>query len=81
MYESCDRSEQCTGSFGANQCRYVAGIKMCHCQGGYSVFDGSCLKGNSKLQQQSWKFQDQCQCSVQTYMFRYQSNLKLCRTF
>ena len=49
LYESCDWSEQCTGSNGANQCRFVEGIKICHCPLGYSDFDGSCLKGTVYL--------------------------------
>ena len=50
LYESCEWSEQCTGTTGSMQCRLVEGVKMCHCQDGYSVFHGNCLKGNLNLQ-------------------------------
>lgn len=45
LHESCDWSEQCTGSTGANECKYKYGVKICLCPEGRDIFNGMCLKG------------------------------------
>lgn len=48
LYESCELSNQCTGSHGANECKVIAGVKMCYCPKNTNIFEGKCLKGNNK---------------------------------
>lgn len=45
LFESCNRSEQCTGSTGINECRIVAGQQICYCPEGKEIIKGACLKG------------------------------------
>lgn len=45
LFESCDWSEQCTKSHGANECKVVEGQKICYCPDGKAIFEGSCFKG------------------------------------
>lgn len=45
LHESCDWSEQCTGSIGANECNYKYGLKICSCPADKDIFNGTCLKG------------------------------------
>ncbi|XP_056008284.1 nidogen-like isoform X2 [Ostrea edulis] len=49
LYESCEVSKQCRGTLNAKECRYVEGIKLCHCPDGYAVFGGICLEGGVSL--------------------------------
>lgn len=44
LHESCEWSEQCTGSTGANECKYKDGVNICACPEGKDVFKGICLK-------------------------------------
>lgn len=44
LYESCERSEQCTAYGGASECKDIDGVKICHCREDSRVFNGVCLK-------------------------------------
>lgn len=48
LFESCQLSDQCTGSHGANECKVISGVKMCYCPQNRDIFEGKCLKGNWK---------------------------------
>lgn len=45
LFESCDWSEQCTGSHGVNECKVVEGQQICYCPDGKVIFGGSCFNG------------------------------------
>lgn len=48
LVESCDWSEQCTGSHGANECKVVEGQKICYCPDGKAIIEGICLYGKDE---------------------------------
>lgn len=49
LHESCEWSEQCTGTTGANECKYIDGVKICACPEGKDIINGLCLKGKYNI--------------------------------
>lgn len=48
LFESCDWSEQCTGSHGVNECKFVEGQRICYCLDRKGIFEGSCFNGKDR---------------------------------
>ncbi|XP_055998922.1 prion-like-(Q/N-rich) domain-bearing protein 25 [Ostrea edulis] len=49
LFQSCESHRQCTGTYGARECKVIAGIQMCHCPDNYTVLRNFCLKVGSVI--------------------------------
>ena len=46
IFESCNHSEQCTGTENANVCKEYGGKMLCYCAPSYLEDKGACRLGN-----------------------------------
>ena len=46
IFESCNHSEQCTGTENANVCKEYGGKMLCYCAPSYLEDKGACRQGN-----------------------------------
>ncbi|XP_055999291.1 prion-like-(Q/N-rich) domain-bearing protein 25 isoform X1 [Ostrea edulis] len=49
LFQSCESHRQCTETFGARECKFIAGIQMCHCQDNHTVVRDVCVKAGSVI--------------------------------
>ncbi|XP_055999281.1 prion-like-(Q/N-rich) domain-bearing protein 25 isoform X4 [Ostrea edulis] len=49
LFQSCESHKQCTGSYGARECKVIAGIQMCHCPDNHTVIRDVCIKVGSVI--------------------------------
>ncbi|XP_055999286.1 prion-like-(Q/N-rich) domain-bearing protein 25 isoform X2 [Ostrea edulis] len=49
LFQTCESHKQCTGSYGARECKVIAGIQMCHCPDNHTVFRDVCIKVGSVI--------------------------------
>ncbi|XP_055998921.1 prion-like-(Q/N-rich) domain-bearing protein 25 [Ostrea edulis] len=49
LFQSCEFHRQCTGTYGARECKVIAGIKMCHCPDNHTVVQDVCIKVGSVI--------------------------------